>query len=115
MRWTVRLAKAAENDFAEIVDWTVRRFGKRQAAVYAEVLVATIAELHAGPRQPGVIVRDDIRKGILTLHVARGGRKGRHFIVFRVGDANARVIDVVRILHDAMDLPRHLPESEDPQ
>lgn len=109
MRWRVRLAKAAEDDFAEVVDWTARRFGERQAAAYARVLVEAIVALEAGPRQPGVTERDDIRKGILTLHVARKGRRGRHFILFRVGDAEARRIDVVRILHDAMDLPRHPP------
>lgn len=109
MRWTIRLAKAAENDFAEVVDWTARRFGERQAAAYARVLVEAVVALEAGPRQPGVTARDDIRKGILTLHVARKGRQGRHFIVFRVGDAKARRIDVVRNVHHAMDLPRHLP------
>ena len=38
------------------------------------------------------------------------GRKGRHFIMFRTGhDKDRKVIEVLRILHDAMDLPRHLP------
>jgi len=31
-----------------------------------------------------VRVRDDIRPGLLTLHIGR--RRGRHFILFRVSD-----------------------------
>jgi len=45
-----------------------------------------------------------------TLHVARNSRKGRHFIMFRIGQApGGDVIEVLRLLHDAMDLERHLP------
>ena len=43
-----------------------------------------------------------------TLHVARKGRKGPHFVVFRVAPSRSeQVIDVLRLLHDSMDLPRH--------
>ena len=58
--------------------------------------------------------RDEIARGIRILHLARAGRRGRHFIVFRVsGKASDRVIDVLGLLHDTMDLPRHVPASED--
>jgi toxin ParE1/3/4 len=67
--------------------------------------------LRSGPDIPGGVQRDDLAPGILTLHVARNGRKGRHFIVFRVGDDH--VIDVLRLLHDSMDLSSHLPASEE--
>jgi toxin ParE1/3/4 len=108
--WTVRLSQAAQDDFEGIIDWTVERFGEQQANLYAGVLIAAIQELHsAGPGLVGVKVRDDIGKGILTLHVARAGRKGRHLLMLHVGRDQDNVIDVVRILHDAMDLPRHLP------
>jgi len=40
----------------------------------------------------------------------RQGRKGRHIVLFRVGpDQDREAIEVLRILHDAMDLQRHLP------
>ncbi len=53
-------------------------------------------------------------KGVMALHVARGGRKGRHIVLCRVGaPANPPVIDVLRVLHDAMDLPRHVGETKD--
>ena len=55
---------------------------------------------------------DDIARGLMTLHVARYGRKGRHFLLFRLGaEQEALCIDVLRILHDGMDLQRHVPEK----
>jgi len=62
----------------------------------------------------GAKKRDDILKGIFTLHVARRGRKGRHFIMFRVGGASdSDTIEVLPLLYDAMDLQRHLPPVDE--
>ena len=104
--WTIRLAIRAEQDFFEIVQRTADSFGPQQAAVYAETLSLAIGDLAKGPDILGAKRRDEIGKGILTLHVARQGRKGRHFVVFRISDATT--IDVLRLLHDSMDLARHL-------
>lgn len=69
--------------------------------------------LAAGPDVVDVKARDDIAPGIHTLHVARQGRKGRHFVV--LGVAEPGTIDVLRILHDSMDLPRHVGAANDEQ
>jgi toxin ParE1/3/4 len=103
-RWTVRLTATAEADFQSIIAWTSEQFGDRQAAVYAETLA--IAALSAGPTAVGSRERREIGKGLFTLHVARDSRKGRHFILFRVG-SNEHQIEVLRLLHDAMDLGLH--------
>ena len=59
-------------------------------------------------------MRDDIMPGLLFLHVARAGRKGRHFILFRVSTrGKEKYVDVLRLLHDSMDFIRHLPTEED--
>lgn len=107
--WSVRLALQAELDFSEILKWTVEQFGVRHANQYAETLWLAIGALNAGPEILGGRKRYELGAGIRTLHVARGGRKGRHFIVFR--EAEGRTIDVLRLLHDSMDLPRHLAET----
>jgi toxin ParE1/3/4 len=75
-------------------------------SVYAETLSLAIGVLAKGPEIFGTKRRDEIGHGILTLHVARQGRKGRHFVVFRI--SGATTIDVLRLLHDSMDLARHL-------
>jgi toxin ParE1/3/4 len=107
----VRITEPADDDFRSIIRWTAREFGEQQARAYAETLRIAVRGLSAGPTLTGVKVRDDIAAGILTLHVARNGRKGRHFLMFRVSDREGHVIDVLRILHDAMDLQRHVPED----
>jgi toxin ParE1/3/4 len=105
--WTIRLASRAEQDFFEIVQWTAANFGPQQAAVYAETLSSAIGELAGGPEVSGAKRRNEIGNGILTLHVSRQGRKGRHFVIFRIGGKTT--IDVLRLLHDSMDSVRHLP------
>ncbi|HRO58686.1 MAG TPA: type II toxin-antitoxin system RelE/ParE family toxin [Burkholderiaceae bacterium] len=112
--WRVRLAAAAETDFRNIVLWTSDNFGARQARTYSVTLSIALRALTKGPLESGATPRDDIGRGIYTLHAARHGRKVRHFVVFRVGrDIHGDVIDVLRLLHDAMDLPQHIPpESE---
>jgi toxin ParE1/3/4 len=110
---TVRLAASAEAEIGEILRWTARHFGEGQARIYAGTLGAVLEELGEGAEALGAHPRDDIAKGLFTLHVARHGRKGRHFVIFRIGrEGETETVDVLRVLHDAMDLPRHLPPDE---
>jgi toxin ParE1/3/4 len=110
-RWRIRLGTEAEKDFVRILKYTRDTFGRRQVDVYRTTLLDALAALDAGPDVPESIRREDIRPNLRTLHVARLGRRGRHFIMYRA--AQDHVIEVVRILHDAMDLARHLPPDSD--
>jgi toxin ParE1/3/4 len=114
-QWRVRLGAVAEVDFANILKWTTENFGARQAAIYRDTLVQAIGELAKGPDVPGSKARNEIMQGLRTLHVARHGRRGRHFLLYRA--VEDRIIEIGRILHDQMDLKRHLPfppgEGED--
>ncbi|WFU73227.1 type II toxin-antitoxin system RelE/ParE family toxin [Bradyrhizobium sp. CB2312] len=109
-RWRVRLGAAAEVDFANILKWTAENFGARQARVYRDTLIQAIGELADGPDAAGSKARDEIMSGLRTLHVARRGRRGSHFLMYRAAD---RTIEIVRILHDRMDLQRHVPSAPD--
>lgn len=106
-RWRVRLGAAAELDFANILKWTAENFGARQSGVYRDTLVQALTALIEGPDVAGSKPRDDILPGLRMLHVARNGRRGRHFLMYRA--ASKGTIEVVRILHDRMDLQRHIP------
>jgi toxin ParE1/3/4 len=113
-RWPVHLAAAAEADFEGILRWTFEQFGQAQGHTYAATLSAAIEALAQGPAVVGARRRDDIAKGLRTLHVARQGRKGRHFVMFRTGKrADGPCIEVLRILHDAMDFWRHVPDADE--
>jgi toxin ParE1/3/4 len=105
--WRVRLGAAAELDFANIIKWTDENFGARQARAFQKTLVQAIGELAEGPDIAGSNARDEIMRGLRTVHVARHGRRGSHFLMYRV--APKTTIEIVRILHDRIDLQRHLP------
>ena len=112
--WPVRITATAEYDFDEILRWTAEHFGEQQARTYAGTLSAALEELSTGLELVGVRVRGDIARGIFALHVARHGRKGRHFAMFRIGqDQRGEVIEVLRLLHDAMDVPSHIPPIDE--
>jgi toxin ParE1/3/4 len=109
-RWRVRLGAVAELDFANILKWTTENFGARQARIYRDTLVRAIGELATGPDVAGLKARDEIKPGLRTLHIARHGRRGRHLLLYRV--VAGRIIEIGRILHDQMELQRHLPTDE---
>lgn len=109
--WRVRLTDQAELDLLAISRWTAANFGPRQAEHYVETILLTIEALVDGPETLGTKARDELAPGIRTLHAARLGRKARHFAVFRVADD--QVLEVLRLLHDSMDLARHLPPDQD--
>jgi len=106
MVWEVKLTAQANQDVTDILAWTEDNFGVKQANTYNETLSLAFEALsEAGPDVPGVRERTDIGAGIYLLHIARQHRKGRHFIAFSVN--SPRIIDILRVLHDSMDLPKH--------
>ena len=108
-QWRIRLAAAAESDFRNILVWTTERFGETQARVYAETLSLALDALTEGPDITGSRMRDDIGDGLMSLHAARKGRNARHFVIYRVSDKEETpTIEILRLLHDSMDLVRHL-------
>ena len=76
---------------------------------YSRTLGASLKDLSEGPDVVGVRVRDDISPGLYSLHVARKGRKGRHIVLYRASVSGEAFVDVLRILHDSMDIMTHLP------
>lgn len=108
--WTVRLIAAAAADLQDIGDWTTQQFGAAQADRYGTLLADAIRALRAGPSTAGAKARPELGSHLYTLHL---GRSGRHFILFRVVDTeDGRQIAVLRVLHDARDIARHVPDDE---
>jgi toxin ParE1/3/4 len=107
--WSVRLSKTAESDYQSIIAWTLKEFAAAQARTHAAVLSAALVALTDGPATIGAKERREFGNRIFTLHVARRGQKGRHFVLVRISSGkHERHIEVLRLLHDAMDLTRHL-------
>jgi toxin ParE1/3/4 len=111
-RWRVRLSEPAEHDYVAILQWTAARFGRGQASVYRETLIGALIALADDLTVPDGRPREEIQPGLRLLHVARQGRRGRHLILYRT--TAPRTIDIVRILHDLMDVGRHVPDDPTP-
>jgi toxin ParE1/3/4 len=113
------LAPATWSDIREALAWSQERFGERAAARYAALLRQALRDIAADPERTGSKARPELARGIRTYHLffSRNRVRGtgvvktpRHFLVYRQrGDD---LIEVVRVLHDARDLERHLPEGE---
>jgi toxin ParE1/3/4 len=90
------LAQAAIEDLESIDDYTVRTWDADQADRYLAMIWASFERIAENP------CRWRLRP---ELHPeCRICLTGRHAILFRLRDDR---VEIARILHDAMDLPRH--------
>jgi toxin ParE1/3/4 len=115
--YQIQLAKAAQEDIAHILEWTVHAFGTLGLKRYEALVQTALSDLATDPARVGVRARDAIGHAICTYHLASSRKrtstgsqvaKPRHLIIFRVmGNA----IQVARVLHDAMDFVQHAPED----
>lgn len=92
------LSPAARRDLDGIWDYTAERWGAEQAALYLRELQHAIGRAAANP----LIGRscEEIRPGYRKLAA------GSHTLFYRIAAEN--IVDVVRILHQRMDIDRHL-------
>jgi toxin ParE1/3/4 len=96
-----RLSPLAERDLEDIWTYTLHSWSREQADHYHGDIIAAIEDLARGDRNG----RDasDIRPGYIKYAV------GRHFLFYRF---TADSLDVIRVLHQSMDLPARLRREE---
>lgn len=94
----------AKRDIVGILAYTKRRWGSAQAHTYGELMREALVAIADDPTCGSL--REDIRPGILGHHVGQHGR-ARHIIFYRIGPTG--LVEIVRVLHDAMDFERHVP------
>jgi len=107
--WRVRTATAADEDFDVIVLWTEAAFSAAQAEEYAARLSAAIAELCEGPASLRAKPIKGPHPNLVTVRVARRRRKSSHLFLCQVRK-DEKLILVLRILHERMDVRRHIPD-----
>lgn len=96
-----RLTKKAIEDFKEIGRYTQREWGRAQRNLYLSKLDACF---HMIAHEPGIGKPcDDIRPGYRKYH------HGRHLVFYKQGISGS--VDIVRILHDQMDVESHLQDD----
>jgi toxin ParE1/3/4 len=111
--YTLVLSGAAQHDISQILEWTQEAFGDTGRTRYEKLISTALVDLRADPARAGVWLRDDIGKSIHTYHLASSRKrsttskhvaKPRHLVLFRI---KRTVIEVARLLHDAMDFAQH--------
>ena len=110
-----RLSAAAQGDFVSILAWSHGQFGEAARLRYESLIVAALRDVASEPDRPGSLARPELGAGVrswhlrLSRHHVEPGvevvRRPRHFLVYR---AEPVVVVVGRVLHDAMELARHL-------
>ena len=110
-----RLSHAAQIDVVNILAWTHEQFGEAARLRYESLIVAALRDVATQPERPGSITRPELGAGVRSKHlrlsrdhVATGAepvRRPRHFLVYRPEPAQ---LVVGRVLHDAMELARHV-------
>ena len=110
-RWTVTISEAAKADLKNIQRWTAMNFGTAQAIRYEETLQLAIEALKSGRETVVLREREHLGHGLFSFHVARQGRRGRHVLIVRL--RKEQEWELVRVLHDSMDLASHIPGADE--
>ncbi len=110
-----RLSAAAQGDVLAILAWTHEQFGEAARLRDESLIVAALRDVSSQPERPGSLARPELGAGVRSWHLrlsrdhlktgVGGVRRPRHFLVYRVEPG---LVVVGRVLHDAMELARHL-------
>ena len=92
------LTEAALDDLRTIREYTLETWGAEQEEKYLRKLWSRIESLRADP------FRHRLREDLFPT--CRIAAEGRHIVLFRAGQD---ILEIVRVLHSAMDFKRHLP------
>jgi toxin ParE1/3/4 len=114
---TVHLSLHAEEDLIEIFAWSLDRFGESAFRRYLHLLTVALNDLGENPERTGSIARPEYGANQRTYHLRFSRNKARtsegivlrprHLAVYKV--LNEHEVEVMRFLHDSMELERHLP------
>jgi toxin ParE1/3/4 len=111
-----RLAYAAQADIVAILAWSDEQFGEEARKRYEALIATAIRDAASRTDDSGHTIRPELGDDVFSWHLAQSRkrspgstvRRPRHFLICRrEGD----VLVIGRVLHDAMELRRHV----DPQ
>ena len=111
-----RLTHAAQADIVAILAWSDEQFGQEARTRYETLIAAAIRDAASRTHDVGHTPRPELGDGVFSWHLAHSRtrapgktvRRPRHFLICRRQD---HVVVIGRVLHDAMELQRHI----DPQ
>jgi toxin ParE1/3/4 len=106
----LRLSAVAQADIVKMLTWTAERFGISAQERYEHLLSSALSGLLANPERIGSAARPELGDRVRSFHLRYSKRhtgvaRPRHLILYRIGDAG--IVEIGRLLHDAMELERH--------
>lgn len=114
-----RISTSAQADIVDMLAWTQEKFGELARLRYERLLVTAMRDIAAEPQRIGTIERPELGNNVCSYHLRHSReramhesgivRQPRHLLLFRF--ARADLIGIGRVLHDAMEIERHLPEN----
>jgi len=112
-----RLTQAAEADFIHILRASKQDFGLEAARRYKALISLALKDISENPALTGM---RPFEQNVQLYHLRHSAKRAtlennkvkrpRHFIAYK-HDALTNVIDIIRILHDAMDLEQHISQD----
>jgi len=109
MRRKIHLSNAALEDIRNALEWSASNFGPVQRDRYEALIRRSLKELRAGSADHRIRPRADLEPTVQVCTLASTGRRARHFFLLRLlpdGD-----IEILRLLHESMDMPRHVQDD----
>jgi toxin ParE1/3/4 len=114
----LRYLPAARTDIKDALRWSLVNFGQSALRRYQRLIAVAISEVAANPRLTHSYELPALQPGIRLYHLrhSRGRarvdgqsvREPRHFLIYTV---LADEVVIVRLLHERMEISRHLDEE----
>ncbi|NWA28524.1 type II toxin-antitoxin system RelE/ParE family toxin [Pseudomonas gingeri] len=114
-----RIAHTALVDVEDVLRYSQAQFGTSARIRYQTLIRTAIEDLAATPDRVGSSPRDEISPGLRSFHLIYVRKRAasssgivqrpRHVVFYRRVDDS--IIEVVRILHDAMEARSHLTQQ----
>lgn len=121
MTRTIRLAAAARADLVDILEHSEREFGLAARQRYETLVATALRDIGEAPERAGSALRPELGDGIRSWHLRLSRerarmdgvivRRPRHLILYSIIDD--ATVGVLRLLHDAMELHRHIGDNDD--
>lgn len=114
-----RLARAAQADIVDLLASTQENFGGIARLRCERLLITALRDIASDPERVGSVARPELGENVRSCHLHHSREpakteyamviRPRHLLLFRV--TRPDLIGIGRVLHDAMELERHLPSD----
>jgi toxin ParE1/3/4 len=101
-----RVHPLVEEDIADVLAYTLDRFGLGQYHRYERIIEEALTRLVEHP-EIGRALKS--RAGFYLYSIGGYGRRASHQFLYRVLEGGR--VEVLRLLHDSMDASRHIPRD----